>query len=62
MLVAYDESLATWSAPGLYLGGMACMYYTWLHHVRPLVHPLNTVGITKINNQYKILSTLTLTM
>ena len=33
------------SPPGLYLGGMLCMYHAWLFHIRPLVATSTTVGI-----------------
>jgi hypothetical protein len=45
VLVAYDETLGMWSPPGLYLGGMACMYHAWLTTIRPLVSPLHTAAI-----------------
>ena len=33
------------SPPGLYLGGMVCMYHAWLVHIRPIVSTSTTIGI-----------------
>jgi len=45
IMFAYDDRFAVWSPPGLYLGGMVCMYHAWLVHVRPLVATSTTVSI-----------------